>query len=232
MPNGGADLAARVAEHPVFRGVTPPAVTGLSLRTWRRREVLFRQDDSPPGLILIFTGRIRIIRTSAEGRRQVLHEESEGGSLGEVPLFAGGGMAGTAVAMEPSSGVVLPPELLQRAIVETPALALHLLSRLARRTRSLAERLEQITTRRVQARLAGYLLERARRASSTRFGIGMTQTELADELGSVREVIVRELRDLCRRGALVTRGGGRYELADRRLLRSLALGMEPKSQRA
>src|SRR5690348_16790879 len=119
MPNDGPDLGARVAAHPVFRGVTPPAVTGLVLRTWRRREVLFRQDDPPPGLILLFTGRIRIIRTSTDGRRQVLHEESEGGSLGEVPLFAGGGMAGTAVAMEPSSGVVLPPELLQRAIAAT-----------------------------------------------------------------------------------------------------------------
>jgi CRP-like cAMP-binding protein len=221
-----------VAGHPVFRGIAPPDLAGLRLRSWKRRETLFRQDDPAPGLILIFEGRIRVVRSSAEGRRHVLHEEGAGGSLGEVPLFAGGGMAGTAIAMEPSVGVVLPADRFRAAVATNPDLALHLLSRLARRTRALAERLEQVTTRRVQARLAAHLLERARGAAGSAFAIGMTQGELAEDLGSVREVVVRELRGLCRSGALVARGGGRYEMPDPKVLRELAAGhVEPKSQR-
>ncbi len=226
------DLAATVGAHPAFRGVPLPELGGLRVRSWRRHEILFRQGDPSPGLLLIFEGRVRISRCSPEGRHHVLHEEMAGGSLGEVPLFAGGGMAGTAVAVETTSGLVLPIGLVRATIASNPAFALHLLTRLAKRTRGLAERLEQVTTRRVQTRLAAFLLERARRATGSILSLGMTQRELAEELGSVREVVVRELRSLCRQGALVAHGGGRYQVTDKKLLRNLAAGpVEQKSQR-
>src|SRR5262249_23936794 len=108
------------------------------------------------------------------------------------------------------------------AVATTPDLAFHLLRRLALRTRALAERLEHVTTQPVQARLAAHLLERASQAAGPAFGLGSTQAELAEEVGSVREVVVRELRGLCRQGALVARGHGRYQIGDRRLLGRIA----------
>ena len=60
----------------------------------------------------------------------------------------------------------------------------------------------------------------------------MARVMVVDDDVTVREVVVRELRGLCRSGALVARGAGRYEIPDPRLLRELAAGrLEPKSQR-
>ena len=50
----------------------------------------------------------------------------------------------------------------------------------------------------------------------------MTQDRLAEELGTVREVVARELRALVRRGWIASLGGGRYRLIDARSLRAAA----------
>ena len=48
----------------------------------------------------------------------------------------------------------------------------------------------------------------------------MTQQALAEELGTVREVVSRELRNLTRQKLIVPLGGGRYRLPDLEQLRS------------
>lgn len=218
-----ADLEALLRSHPAFLGVPlPRRRTGLGLGRWGRHQVLFRQGEASVGLILLLEGRVRVSRMAPDGRRHVLHEEGPGGSLGEVPLFAEGGMAGTATALEPTSGLTLTPDLVRGLIEGSPELALRLLQRMAGRIRGLADRLEQITTRKVQARLAAFLLQRVGRAAGPVFSLGTTHRELADELGSVREVVVRELRALCRGGVLSAEGGGRYRVVDLERLRTLA----------
>ncbi len=222
--------------HPLCRGLSPAALraaAGGRRARWNTREVLFHEGGASPGLILLLQGRVRVVRGSAEGRRHVLHEEAAGGALGEVPLFDGGAMPATAVAVEPTAGVILPPALVAAIITADPSFALRLLDRLARRVRTLADRLERLTTQGVQARLAAFLLERARRSSGRLVSLGMTQAELAEELGSVREVVVRELRALVNRGALRPCGGGRYEIPDPAAFLAPAAGtaVKQKSQR-
>jgi predicted transcriptional regulator len=52
----------------------------------------------------------------------------------------------------------------------------------------------------------------------------MTQQSLAEELGTVREVVARKLRDVCRRGLIESVGGGRYRIVDRRRLEESLTG--------
>jgi CRP-like cAMP-binding protein len=83
------------------------------------------------------------------------------------------------------------------------------------------QRLDDRSARNVQARLAEFLLSR-RTHGSTMISVGMTQQALAEELGTVREVVVRELRALLRRGWIEALGGGRYRLADPEALQRAA----------
>jgi DNA-binding transcriptional regulator LsrR (DeoR family) len=53
--------------------------------------------------------------------------------------------------------------------------------------------------------------------------MGMTQRKVAEELGTVREVVSRELQSLAREGLIAPRGGGRYEIRDAEALRSLSM---------
>ena len=61
--------------------------------------------------------------------------------------------------------------------------------------------------------------------------IGMTQDRLAEEIGTVREVVARELRALVRHGWIASLGGGRYRLVDERALRAAASDDELPDER-
>jgi GTP-sensing pleiotropic transcriptional regulator CodY len=50
----------------------------------------------------------------------------------------------------------------------------------------------------------------------------MTQTALAEELGTVREVVVRALRGLRQVGAIESAGDGKYQVASLAILKRLA----------
>ncbi len=193
------------------------------LRRWTARQVIFRRGDAPYGMVLILSGRVRVVR-ERDGRRQVLHVEEAGGTLGEVPLFDGGPMPASAVAVEATEGVVLSPELVRAVVASDPALALVMLARMAKRVRTMADRLERMTLHGVGMRLAAALLERARRAPGHPLSLGMSQEQFAEELGTVREVLVRELRGLVQAGILAPLGSGRYELQEPEALGRLATG--------
>ena len=134
--------------------------------------------------------------------------------LAEVPLFAGGVLPGTAIAAEPSTCAIFPRDAIRAVIATNPDVALALLERLATRVRDLVGRLDQIASSSVAARLAAHLLRRSEERRSAIVSLGMTQKQLAEELGTVREVIVRELRQL--RAASIIRPGraGWMEVVD------------------
>src|SRR4030081_1727390 len=103
--------------------------------------------------------------------------------------------------------------------------AFFFLKRLSLRVQSLVERLDQNTVSSVQTRLARFILQRSQIARPTTrsrsetgehpaFSLGMTQTVLAEELGTVREVVVRALRGLRQVGAIDSTGNGKYRVSN------------------
>ncbi|MEO5800865.1 MAG: Crp/Fnr family transcriptional regulator [Gemmatimonadales bacterium] len=213
--------------HPLFRSAVPEALAVLGPagqhREWQSRQLLFRRGDRGVGLILILQGRVRVVREQGN-RRQLLHSEGAGGALGEIPMLDDGPMVATGIASEPTIGLVIPRVAVRQALALDAALAWGILERVATRVRHLADRLEDATFRGVGIRLAAVLLERHRIAAGAPMTFGMSQQHLADDLGTVREVIVRELRSLVRGGVLTAAGQGRYTVADLELLRAIAAG--------
>jgi CRP/FNR family transcriptional regulator, dissimilatory nitrate respiration regulator len=214
---------------PFFAAFPRAAAQTLADRAVARRfatgETLFRAGDEASGLMVVLEGKVRVIRRAGE-RAQVVHVEGVGGTLGEVPVFGGGGYPATAVAAEPTVCAVLAREALAAALRSSPDAAFVLLERLARRVREVVERLDRSALRSVSARLAEYLTVRADARGRSLVALGMTQTELAEELGTVREVIVRELHALRMAGLVRSLGGGKMEILDLPALRARA-GTEP-----
>lgn len=210
---------------PFFAAFPPGALKVMADRGVERRygagETLFRVGDTAGGLMVVLEGRVRVVR-QAGGRAQVVHVETAGGTLGDVPLFAGGNYPATAIAVEPTSCAVIAREALAAAVRTSPESAFVLLERLAQRIRELVERLDRASLRPVSARLAAYLVTRADARGRAVIALGMTQQELAEDLGTVREVIVRELHALRSRGVIRALGGGRYEVVDLEALRARA----------
>ena len=215
----------RLRSVPFFAAFSDAAVKVMADHAVERRyeagDTLFRAGDDAAGLMVVLDGKVRVVRQVGT-RAQVVHVETAGGTLGEVPLFAGGTYPATAIAAEPGSCAVIAREALAAAIRSSPDAAFVLLERLARRVRELVERLDRAALRSVSTRLAEYLVARLDARGRPVVALGMTQQQLAEELGTVREVIVRELHALRGRGVIRALGGGRYEIVDAPALRRRA----------
>jgi CRP/FNR family transcriptional regulator len=208
---------ARIVNLPLFRGLREDSLRLLAQhgleRSFAAGDTLFRAGDTPWGIYVVLEGRIRVVR-GQPGRQVVVHTEVAGGTLADVPFFAGGELPATAIAAEPSVCAIFPRDALRAAIAANPDVAFALLARLALRVRELVGRLDQISSNSVAGRLATFLLRRSSERQSPVVSLGMTQSQLAEELGTVREVIVRELRELRKASIIRPSRGGGVEILD------------------
>jgi CRP/FNR family transcriptional regulator len=198
-----------------FDGVPGAVVATLASRgvlvRYPAERVIFAAGGVPRGWYVVIEGRVRVVRGSGS-RQHVIHTEGPGGTLAEVPLFAGGTHPATAIAAEPTTCALFTLKVIRAAMAESEDVSLMLLRRLALRVRGLVNRLDERSAQSVRARLIDFLVQRAASTRNGTFSIGMTQQRLAEELGTVREVASRELRELRRAGIVESLGGGRYRL--------------------
>ena len=191
-----------------------------SVRRYGAGQALWRAGARLDHMAIVLEGRVRVVREGGT-RQHVVHTEGPGGTLGEVPLFAGGTAPATAVAVVATRCLLLPRRAIEAAIAAEPNVAWMLLGRLALRVRGLVERLDRLALDSVTARLAALLLSGIETGRDEALPRGMTQTALAEELGTVREVVVRAVRSLRERGIIERVGRGRLRIVDVEGLRRL-----------
>jgi len=215
----------RLANLPLFAEESQEVVSALARRGIEARfepnAVMFLAGSEPRGWYVVLEGKVRVVR-GAGSRQHVVHTEGKGGTLGEVPLFGGGTHPATGIAAEPTQCALFSRTALEAAIGEAPAIAFIIARRLASRVRQLVDRLDERSSRSVQSRLIEFLLTRPTNASAS-ITLGMTQQALAEELGTVREVVSREIRVLSGRGWIEPLGGGRYRLVSIEDLRAASV---------
>lgn len=192
--------------------------------------VLFTTGEPCRGLYVIVNGRVRIYRTSPEGREQVLHVEGPGRPVAELPLFDGGAYPASAVTLEPSRLTFLPRADFEQLYRTSSDVAHAVIRGLGRRLRHLVQVTETLAFRDVAARLAMLLAGYADRIGkpTARGGVEVvldrTQEELSLEIGTARESVSRAYRQL-RKERLVERlDARRLLIPDVERLRARARG--------
>ena len=213
------------ASIPDLEALPGPTLERIAAMVVRRRyaagAVLYRAGDRADGLYFILDGRVRVSReTSAHA--ELLHVETAGGVLGEIPVFGGGPFPATASAAEATVCAHLEVAGVERLLNEDAAFARFALRRLAERGRGLLRRIDELTATTITARVADYVRSRSEKSLGDEFILGMSQEELARELGTAREVIVRALRALIAAGAIERAGRSRFRV--RRLATLRAMG--------
>ena len=221
---------------PLFAGLDDKALTHLAGRCVSRRvgagHVLFTAGESCRGLYIVESGRVRIYRTSPEGKMQVLHVEGPGRPVAELPLFDGGPYPASAITIDESRLIFLPRDDFEHIYRAHPDIAQAIIRELGRRLRHLVHVAETLAFRDVAARLALLIVDYAERAGRpTAAGVVVhlerTQEEIAVEIGAARESVSRALKQL-RRGGLI-RPAGRHDILvpDLARLRALLPAAEP-----
>jgi len=190
-------------------------------RSYERDQVVFLEGDGCTGLYLVQNGWLKAVKTSLEGREQVIRVVGSGEAFNEIGVFAGTPNHATTVALEPATVWVISRETMLRLMDENPSLARIVAQNLAQRVLHLLNLVEDLSLRTIEARLARYLLKQSSDEVLHRQR-WTTQAEIASQLGTVLDTLNRALRSLSTEGLILVE---RHEIRilDREGLRSKAL---------
>ena len=196
---------------PLFAGLSDEEMHALRRRVVSRRcergEILFNEGDACRGLYVVGSGKVRIYKVSTSGREQVLSIEKPGSSFAELPVFDGGNYPASAVASEEAKVLFISRKDFQDFCREHPEVALKVIAVVGGRLRRLVGIIEELSFTTVRQRLIALILRLAhasanRGAEPVRIELSQSQQDLAAELGTVRELISRNLSRLQAEGYL------------------------------
>lgn len=214
MPESESTRSA-LAGAALFSSLSPEELRLLAAHATRRTvpagQVLFDEGDTCKGLHVVAGGRLRIFKSSPGGRQQVLSLEGPGSTIAELPVFDGGPYPASASAVEDSQIVFISREDFRAFCLRHPEVALKLLASVGARLRHLVEIIEELSFSTVRQRLISVLLRLAQSGGKrTSRGIELqlpgTHQELAHQLGTVRELVSRNLMRLNAEGLLAVDG--------------------------
>lgn len=178
---------------------------------------LFRPGDDSRAFLIVIRGAVRVEQTNPEGRTVVLYRVHEGESciLTTACLVAREPYAGYGYAEGEVEAVAVDADVFRRLFDEDPDFRNEVFEGFIHRVGELTDVIDALLLPRTDTRLAAWLAARGPGICE------MTQMDIAQELGTAREVVSRTLKIFERRGWL-TVGRGRLTIRDAAALERFA----------
>jgi len=184
---------------PYFSGLSPvelDSLKGLIFETMAERgKFILLESEPADALYFVVSGVVKVFKTSADGREQILQIVRPGESFNDTPVFDGGLNPASAQAMGPVILYGIKNSDMGAILRSHPQVALNVIHVLSQKLRNLVSLVEDLSFKHVTARLAKILLEYGGD------GVGpakprLTQQEMAAMAGTAREMIGRSLKEL------------------------------------
>lgn len=185
----------------------------MQLREYQRGDILFWEDDPCDGLHIIQSGSAKIYRLSPHGRQYIVRILQEGDTFAEVPAFDGGLNPANVEALELCRVWVIESGKLRTLVATNPVFAQKVLANFGDMLRTMVRMVSEMAFYQVTHRLARLISEYPDEPRPH-----WTQEQLAAQLGTVREVVARSLKELERSGAIRIEDR-RIHIADDNVLR-------------
>jgi CRP-like cAMP-binding protein len=218
----------------LFKDV-PPAESerlarGSIWKDYDANELVIDVDDETNDVRFIISGRVRIILRIAVGKEVILGEMGEGEFFGEIAAIDGNTRSANVTALTRSRICIMPQRLFLEVLRTHPEISMHVLKLFATRVRALNARLGEHSFLQAKHRLYAELLRlsrpRAGNPSQRAISPPPIQRELAERIGSRREVVSRELNQLEREGHIEKARGALVLVSVNELQRRISEALE------
>ncbi len=177
------------------------------VRNYPANAVLVTEDDRSDTLFIILSGRVKAYGSAEDGREVVYNTQGAGEYFGEMTLD-GGPRSASVMTLEPTSCAVVQGADVRHFLLENPDFALHVIKKLIRLARASTEHVKSLALDDVYGRVTKLLRALARDEEGVLVVPDkLTQQDIAERVGSSREMVSRVFKPLTEGGYVTTRAG-------------------------
>lgn len=156
-------------------------------RHYRKGAIILGRDDASDYLFVIVSGSVEAYIEEG-GKRIIVNTIGAGETFGELAMLSGEPRSANIVATEDCEVLVMQKQDVYRLIDTEPAFARNLIRLLAKKVNTLTDDVSSLALLDVYSRIARLLQQHD--------GERLTQQDIADRVGSSREMVSRILKDL------------------------------------
>jgi len=197
------------------------------VRQYEKGETIFAEGDASESMYTIVAGRVKVSKMTARGTDVILELFGPGDPVGAVAVYEARAYPASAVALEPTTCVLIPRREFFALLEAYPTMVRGLLVGLTHRLVELTNRLTELSGGRVEARLARFLLKLTgdigqKRADGVFIPLALSRQEIADMIGTTIETSIRIMSRWGKENIVRTDKDG-FTVLDRGALESVAM---------
>jgi CRP-like cAMP-binding protein len=218
----------------IFRRLSPEDRQRLTavaqVRAFEKGSTLFSEGDASDWLYTIVSGRVKVSKTTVRGTDVILEIFGPGDPVGAVAAYEARAYPASAVALEPTTCVLIPRRAFFSLLDTYPTMVRGLLGGLTHRLVELTNRLTELSGGSVEARLARFLLKLADDMGQRRTGgifvpLALSRQEIADMIGTTLETSIRIMSRWGKNNVVRTEKDG-FLIVDRAALETVAIDLK------
>src|SRR5215208_6639566 len=198
-----------------------------TVREFDKASTLFSEGDGSDFLYTVLSGRVKVFKTTARGADVILEIFGPGDPVGAVAVYESRPYPASAIAIEPTTCLLIPRQAFFSLLENHPTLVRGLLVGLTHRLVELTNRLTELSGGRIEARLARFFLKLAgdigqKRADGIFIALTLSRQEIADMIGTTIETSIRIMSRWGKQDIVRTEKDG-FIVVDRGALETLSL---------
>ncbi len=212
--NGKNDILGLLGSIPLFSGLAEQDLLLIqnhaAIKSYRKNTVVIEQGDESTSLYIVAKGRVRVYLANEDGKELLLHNLGPGDYFGELALL--GGIPRTASVMTETDTrlLVVTKQGFVECVRSNPDIALETIRQLVDKLSQLTEKTGVLALNDVYGRVVATLMDQVKEEGDRLITGRLTQQDLAQMVGSSREMISRIFKDL--------KAGGYISLENKRVV--------------
>ncbi len=184
------------------------------VKSYKKNTIVVDKGDETSSLYVILSGSIKVFLADADGKEIVLSNMLAGDYFGELALIGETQRSASIVTLEDSKFAVISKSALKTCLAKNPEMAFNIINGLIYRINHLTQKVSDLGLRDVYGRVVSLLQQRATNDGGEWTTCKMTQQDIANEVGSSREMVSRIFKDL-KTGGYISVSGGRITLKNK-----------------
>ncbi len=200
---------------PIFSDLPEDTIAKIaqvgSTRTYKKDSIILMEDEVGGALFIIVKGKVKVTRTSNDGREVILNILTDSDIFGEMALLDGQTRSATVTAMEDSEIFIIQRNQFLEFLKEHPEISIALMQELSKRLRTADMQIKSLSLKDAEGKVATVILQLANDIGKIKQGIVEIdklplQQDLANMAGTSRETISRTLHSFAKKGLIELEG--------------------------